>query len=593
MRLNAHNINILWAELLVEELLRNGVACFCVAPGSRSAPLALAVAHRAAGRAVVHYDERGAAFFALGHARATRQPAAVITTSGTAVANIWPAMVEAALDDIPLLILTADRPPELRATGANQTIEQPGLFGRYVRWQFDLPCPDEKIPLAMVLTTADQAVHRAQHPQAGPVHLNCMFREPLGLQLKTFPRRALLAPLAGWLKNGQPFTRYTAPLATLATADAAELANLCKQARRGLIVLGRQPAGQPDTALRKLLARLAWPVLADLQSGLRSAGLAGVITHADLLLLAPAVQKSWRPDMVLHIGGGLVSRRMAEFIHQAAPEHYVLVHPGPMRLDPAHGVSRRVVADPGSFCAALLKHLPRRSGKTWLTPWQRADAVVADLLDQHLLHTEKTSEPCVARLLSLLLPTNHTLFMGNSMPIRDMNMFAASAGTLRRVAANRGASGIDGLVATAAGFAAGSGGPVTAVIGDLALLHDLNSLALLSSGRPPVVLIVINNDGGGIFSFLPVARSRAPFERFFGTPHGLTFSAAARQFRLDHAAPTTLLEVEQAYRAACASGRSTLLEVRTDRRTNYTLHVALQRDLERALNRALRRTKNR
>jgi 2-succinyl-5-enolpyruvyl-6-hydroxy-3-cyclohexene-1-carboxylate synthase len=591
MRWNSPNINLRWAELLIEELLRNGVDCFCIAPGSRSAPLALAVARRAADRAHVHFDERGAAFFALGHARATGHPAVVITTSGTAVANLLPAVVEASMDGVPLLLLTADRPPELRAAGANQTIEQPGIFGRYARWQFDLPCPDEIIPLATVLTTADQAVFRAQHPHAGPVHLNCMFREPLGPQLVAFPQRALLAPLAHWLKTTQPFTHYATPRATVAPDEAAALAVLCKKAQRGLAVLGRLPGRQPGPALLGLLRTLGWPVFADVQTGLRGPGAAGVIAHADLLLLSPALRKKWQPDVVLHIGGGLVSRRVADFLRESAPEHYVLIHPGPARLDPAHQVSVRIMADIENFCGALTKRLPRRTARAGLALWQRADAVAAGVLDQHMARADKISEPVVARWLSSALPAGHALLPGNSMPIRNLNMFAAAAPP-KRVVANRGASGIDGLVATAAGYAAGSGQPVTALLGDLALLHDLNSLALLSAGRPPVVLIVINNDGGGIFSFLPVAQSGAAFERFFGTPHGLTFAAAAQQFGLAYAAPATLPELQRAYRAACASGRSALLEIRTDRRKTHAEHVALQRELERALARLLRNQRN-
>ena len=579
MHWNAPNLNVLAAELLIEELLRNGVDCFCIAPGSRSAPLALAVARRAAEKAHVHFDERGAGFFALGHARATGRPAAVITTSGTAVANLLPAVVEAAMDSVPLLLLTADRPPELRAAGANQTIEQPGIFGRYTRWQFDLPCPDEKIPFTSLLTTADQAVFRAQHPHAGPVHLNCMFREPLGPQPVAFPRHAVLEPLAQWMNSAEPLTRYTAPHATVAPDEAAALARLFTKAQHGLVVLGRLRSEKASAALPALLRALGWPVFADVQTGLRDA--AEVIAHADLLLLSPALQKKWRPDVVLHIGGGLVSRRVADFLRESAPQHYVLVNPGPARLDPAHQVTHRIVADIENFCSALAKRLPKRSTRTGLALWQRADAVAAQVLELELKPAKKISEPAVARWLSAALPAEHALLLGNSMPIRDMNMFAAAAP--RRVVANRGASGIDGLVATAAGFAAGSGRPVTALLGDLALLHDLNSLALLAAGKQPVVLIVINNDGGGIFSFLPIAQSGADFERFFGTPHGLTFAAAAQQFGLAYAAPTTLLELDEAYRTACASKRPALLEVRTNRRLNLAEHATLQRELERAL----------
>jgi 2-succinyl-5-enolpyruvyl-6-hydroxy-3-cyclohexene-1-carboxylate synthase len=580
MHWNAPNLNALAAELLIEELLRNGVDCFCLAPGSRSAPLALAVARRAADKAHVHFDERGAAFFALGHARATGRPAAVITTSGTAVANLLPAVVEASLDGVPLLLLTADRPPELRAAGANQTIDQPGIFGRYVRWQFDLPCPDEKFPLTALLTTADQAVFRTQYPLAGPVHLNCMFREPLGPQRVAYPRRALLKPLARWLASAQPFTRYATPRATPSANEVADVAKICAGARRGLVVVGRMPCRPPSAALTKLLQQLGWPVLADIQSQLRGAEMAEVITHADLVLLSAKLQKKFRPDVVLHIGGGFVSRRVADFLRESAPEHYVHVNPSPARLDPAHQVTCRVVAGVDEFSAALAQRLPRRTHGN-LAAWRRADACAAKALAGQ---PDTLTEPAIARTLASALPAQHALFLGNSMPIRNANMFA-SAGC---VVANRGASGIDGLVATAAGFAAGRGRPVTALLGDLALLHDLNSLALLAASRVPMVLVVINNNGGGIFSFLPVANSRAAFERFFGTPHGLTFAAAAQQFGLAYAAPNSLTELQAEYQTACLVGRPALLEIRTNRRQNHAEHLALQRELERTLTKARR-----
>ncbi len=569
MNLNAPNLNLLAAELLIEELLRCGVDCFCVAPGSRSAPLALAVARRAADKAHVHFDERGAAFFALGHARATGRPAAVITTSGTAVANLLPAVVEASMDGVPLLLLTADRPPELRAAGANQTIEQPGIFGRYIRWQFDLPCPAENFPLTALLTTADQAVFRSQYPLAGPVHLNCMFREPLGPQRVAYPRRALLKPLARWLASAQPFTRYAAPQAAPAADDVASIAKICAGARRGLVIVGRLLCRPPSVALKKFLQQLGWPVLADIQSQLRGTGLAEVITHADLLLLSPKLRKKFQPDVVLHLGGGYVSRRIADFLRDSAPQQHILINPSPARLDPAHQVTCRVVAGVDEFCAALARRLPRQT-RSNLAAWRRAGAAAGKLL---AAQSDKLTEPAIARWLASALPAEHALLLGNSMPIRDANMFAA----VTRVVANRGASGIDGLIATAAGFAAGRGRPVTALIGDLALLHDLNSLALLATGKAPVVLIVINNNGGGIFSFLPVAQSGAAFERFFGTPHNLTFSAAAQQFGLAYAAPKTIAALHDAYRAACARGGPALLELRTTRRQNHADHLALQR----------------
>ena len=572
------NVNALWAGLLVEELVRQGVGLFVVAPGSRSAPLAVAVARAAAeGRTdwLVHPDERAAAFVALGWARATGRPAAVVTTSGTAVANLLPAVVEADAAGVPLLLLTADRPPELRETGANQTIRQPGIFGSFTRWAFDVPPPDAALDPAVILTTAAHAAARALHP-AGPVHLNLAFREPLGMEPDGTDAAALVA---GIQRRTFPNRPYTDTSFHEEAAGLGDLAGRLAGVERGLIVLGATDNLDVAAAAAALAARLGWPLLPDVASQGRFGPSPEAVVHYDLALASPAFAERHRPEAVVLIGGRPVSKRLLALIDGARPEPYVVVRPDPARFDPAHIVTDRVVADPTSVCALLAERLPAAPGPSaWVQSWRRASAAAEAAAVDEIGHD--LSEPSVARTAARLAPN---LVLAASMPIRDVDMFADANGGAAFVTANRGASGIDGTVATAHGVARGLGEPVVLLIGDLALLHDQTSLMLLRDGPnagPPVVVVAVNNDGGGIFHFLPVARGAHPvdaatFEAAFGAPHGLTFAHAAAQVGLAYHAPETADAFEAALADALASGRSALVEVRTDRAANAALHARI------------------
>ncbi len=579
MIFDAPNRNRLWADLLVEELVRCGVTFFCMAPGSRSTPLVTAVAAHPKARQMVHFDERGTAFFALGHARATGCPAAWITTSGTALANGFPAIVEAATDGVPMLLLTADRPPELRDTRANQTIDQVKLFGEYVRWAFDLPAPDGAVDPAMVLTTIDQAVYRATAPPPGPVHLNCMFREPLapdpgGEDLRT----DVLRP---WFERGKPQTTYVARRA-LPAGDTLSDLRAAVDAARGLVVAGRLDTPSEAEAVLHLAGALGWPLLADIGSQLRLGTEAGGdvrIDHYDLLLHSPGFRVAHHPDVVLYFGRSATSKRLMQFLEAHRPGVFAVIRNDPFRFDPTHQVTHRVEADVAACCRVFLDGPPPVAAPAgWLEAWRSASDRLEAVLSQEGRDGELL-EPRLARALSTALPEDHGLFLASSMPVRDMDAFGSGRSARVRVASNRGASGIDGTVASAAGFAGGLAQPVTLVIGDLALLHDLNSLALVR-GRP-VVIVALNNDGGGIFHFLPIARHADVFEPFFGTPHGRTFEAAARMFDLAYAAPGSVSAFVKAYRAACARGGPALIEVRTDRHRNRAFHRRIQEDVGR------------
>ena len=565
--------NRLWAHLIVEELVRCGVGFFCVAPGSRSTPLVAALADNKKAQSLVHFDERGTAFAALGYARATGLPAAWITTSGTAVANGLPAVVEAATDGVPMILLTADRPPELRQTGANQTVDQPDIFGDFVRWRFDLPAPSLDVDPASVLTTVDQAVYRAGRSPKGPVHLNLMFREPL------IPAPGEDEAPAGperWQDASEPYTRYATTEPTVNDAEIGALWERLRPVERGLVVAGRLATPAQGEAVEKFALSLGWPLLPDVGSQVRLGGDRRNVAFYDVLLADAAFVEAHAPEAVLHFGGRALSKRLEGFVARHRPDPYVVVREHPYRLDPGHLVTHSVESDVEHFCAALdraASERPSASDASWTSGWRAASGKVESVLDRALGGGDGLDEPLVARLVSREVAEGHGLVVASSMPIRDLDAFAAVDGAGVPVAANRGASGIDGTVATAAGFARGIGGPVTLLIGDLALLHDLNSLAMLRG--LPVTVVVLNNDGGGIFSFLPVSDHKPFFEPFFGTPQGMGFEGAAAMFGLRYENPETPEEFLAAYRAARWANSPSLIEVGTDRNENVAVHRRL------------------
>ncbi|WP_456429523.1 2-succinyl-5-enolpyruvyl-6-hydroxy-3-cyclohexene-1-carboxylic-acid synthase [Rhodocaloribacter sp.] len=579
MIFDAPNRNLLWAGLLVEELVRNGVDHFFLAPGSRSSPLTAAVALHPKAERVMHFDERGTAFAALGYARATGRPAAWITTSGTAVANGMPAVVEAATDGVPMVLLTADRPPELRETGANQTIDQPDLFGAYVRWRFDLPAPDETLDLAFPLTTVDQAVYRAGRAPGGPVHLNCMFREPLAPDEAGRATQAERERLRVWTEAGVPYTTYTPPQSLPDPAATDDLAAALRGVERGIVVAGRMRTPDEGRAALRLAERLGWPLFPDAGSQVRLGReheAPARVAFFDHVLTNEGFAHAHRPEAVIHLGGRATSKRLARFLEIARPALFAVVRNDPFRFDPAHQATHRFESGIAEFCEALGARIEKRTAGAWMKAWRTRSDRVRARMTAFFSEAGTLSEPAVAHLVTRHVPGGSGLVLASSMPVRDVDVFATSDGDAACVAANRGASGIDGTVATAVGFAHGIAAPVTLLIGDLALLHDLNALALVRTVAHPFVIVAVNNDGGGIFHFLPIARHKEIFEPYFGTPHGRSFEPAARMFDLAYARPATKAAFVEAFREAHARRSGMLIEVRTDREENIALHRMLE-----------------
>lgn len=544
---NQHaTFNHVWSSLLLEELFRLGVRDIALAPGSRSAPLTMAAAAHQGFRRHLHFDERGLGFMALGLAKGSNRPVAVIMTSGTAVANLWPAVAEAQLTGVPLIILSADRPHELIDNGANQAIDQQGIFGRYPVYQQNLPSPTPTIPAAFVLSSVDQALAK-QALTPGVVHFNCMYPEPLypGEHYQDFSD--YLAPLGNWLSSQKPWSPWQQSEPTCPPQPEWRE----WQHKRGVIVAGRITDPAQAQAVATLAEQLGWPLLADLQSQIRFDS--RNLIHMDLALNAPEfVAELGRAEVLLQFGARLVSKRLGQFIKHHSWQDYWLVDPQPARLDPDYRLRNRLLCSASAFAAA-------HPVSTAQARWHRLAELQHNASQQIAAACERFSELGVCHRLNSLIEGQ--LFVGNSMPARLMDMLGDTGKGPSRVMTNRGASGIDGLIATAYGFAQSSDQPTTLLLGDLSALHDLNSLALLSKASRPLVVILLNNDGGSIFRMLPVPTEGELLESYYRLPHGLSFEHAAAMFGLAYRAPTSLAEFEQDYLAALKDG-VTLIEIR-------------------------------
>lgn len=540
--------NRAWGQLLVNGLCQLGADRFFLSPGARSAPLAAALSGH---HVTTHYDERGMAFAALGWAMATGRPAVCVTTSGSAVANLLPACVEAFHSNVPLIFLTADRPPELRGTGANQTIHQPGLFGGFVRYAVDLPCAQDVGAVSRLSNVLSQVVAIAMGGQSGPVHLNVPIREPL------------LESGVAAVDDKIEFSRVANPFPFDWPSDF-DLQTFASG--RGVIVIGRLPVGEQDRvdAVLDLAKNLGWPVLADAASGARLRP--GIIRHVDWILQRHDVPP---PERVLHFGGALVSKRIGKWLSACRGADCLQVRMFPERLDPWEQHPYFLSAGIQQFCESVKPFSLPMAADTWIESWRRADAVVGATIKAELSTDDAVTEPAILRALAdVAAETNWPVFLGNSMPIRDFDSCAAAVSkAVVPIFANRGASGIDGNIATVAGLALGCASPLLAVMGDLAALHDLNSLPLLQG--LPVTLVIINNGGGGIFRFLPIDVE----ERLLETPHAWEFRGAAQQFGMEYHQVASLSEFRRLLAERHVAPR--ILECRTDRGDNHALHLRI------------------
>ncbi|HMC53322.1 MAG TPA: 2-succinyl-5-enolpyruvyl-6-hydroxy-3-cyclohexene-1-carboxylic-acid synthase, partial [Acidimicrobiales bacterium] len=558
------------ATVLVDELVRNGLAHACIAPGSRSTPMALAFVGHPGVAVHVLIDERSAAFCALGIARASGSPAAVLCTSGTAAANFHPAVIEADRGRVPLLVLTADRPPELRGTGANQAIDQIKLYGDAVRWFAEVGAP-EVLPgsVAYWRSAACRAWAATVGSPPGPVHLNLAFRDPL---VPVADDAGFPHPLDG--RPGQePWTRTGASPAGMSAEDRRGLRALLAAADRCLVVAGEAPGGAGG-AQAALAASGGWPLLADPLSGARL-GVTAVSAY-EAILRHPGFVGAMRPDLVVRVGRMGTSKPLAGYLGPDVPQ--VVVDPDGDWTDPGRSARWIIRADPRELPSLVEPSGPH----PWTQRWLEAEAAARSAIDAVLDVGDSPSEPRTARDLAAWCPDGATLVAASSMPIRDLESFMRPRSGLR-VIANRGASGIDGFVSTTLGAALAGHGPTVALAGDLSMLHDQNGLLLARSGSVDAVFVVVNNDGGGIFSFLPQAEFPGDFERLFGTPHGMPFEAVAALYRCGYRRVEPAAGLTAAVGEALSAGGVHLVEVPTERAANVELHRRIWRAVGTAL----------
>ena len=538
-------LNLLWGSLILEELARLGVQHVCMAPGSRSTPLTLAAAKQTKLKQHLHFDERGLGFLALGLAKASRAPVAIITTSGTAVANLYPAIVEAWLTQVPLIVLSGDRPPELLDCGANQAIVQPAIFADYAK-QVNLPTPDMAIPPQALLTLLDESVANATQP----VHVNCMYREPLYPGSMSADFTHYLSPLGNWQHSAQPYNQYAdAQLISAPTPDA--LVRFVHG--KGVIIAGTlAPEEQPEL-LVELAQKLGWPLLTDAQSQLRQHG--GAIGNIDQLLHQPKAKALLQEaDTVLVFGGRLLSKRLIGYLAEQKWKRYWQVLPRQTRLDPSHS-AKQVWISPLSAFTQL--PWPRSSAANWALQLIEANEQLATLFQQQIDDAE-FGEAQVVRAIAGR--GEQQLFIGNSLPVRLYDMYAPITPVAPRIYTNRGASGIDGLLASACGIAAHKASATTLIIGDLSQLHDLNSLALAAKQQGPFVIVILNNDGGNIFNLLPVPDEKLR-SGYYRLAHGLEFGYGAAMFGLPYNRVEDLHSFNEAYDDALAYQGASVIEV--------------------------------
>ncbi len=569
--------NTAWARSLLDELARSGLRDVVVAPGSRSTPLVMACAADERLRVRVHLDERSCGFFALGVGKATGRPAAVVTTSGTAVANLYPAVVEASQSGVPLIVLSADRPHRLRGADANQAIDQVNLFGSYPRAFFELPEPTlEARALRHVRGVAARAWAGACGHRAGPVHINVPFDKPLE---PASPPADLVAadPIAfGGRPDGAPLVRIDA--ARPRASDEA-LADLAGRLRDRAVVVVAGPAEDRERlgpAVRRFALTTGFPLLADPLSGARFGfeDDATVVAAYDLFLRDDEVRARLSPEVVVRVGASPTSAAVQRWLFQHADATQIVIDDGPRWKDHGGTAATYVVADAVDALDRLSARWPAphpQEGLSGADSWARADAAAREALAG--LSDAALGEGGVAASVLRALPESAALVVSSSMPIRDVDAFARPDAVSVSVLSSRGASGIDGVVSTAFGVASQNAGPTVLLIGDVAFFHDQNGLLWSRETDAPVVIVLVDNDGGAIFGMLPIAGYDPDFTTYFTTPHGLDLSHAAQGHGVD-VEDVAIVGVEEAVREALATGRTKLLHVRTDGAEGHRLRAA-------------------
>ncbi|WP_445631582.1 2-succinyl-5-enolpyruvyl-6-hydroxy-3-cyclohexene-1-carboxylic-acid synthase [Nostoc sp. DSM 114167] len=557
------NVNQLWAYILTETLKRLGLTCAIICPGSRSTPLAIAFAQQAPEiEAISILDERSAAFFALGQAKATGRPVVLVCTSGTAGANFYSAVIEASYSRVPLLILTTDRPPELRDCHSGQTVDQLRLYGNYPNWQTELalPCADLGM-LAYLRQTVIHSWERAQNPTKGPVHLNIPFRDPLA----PLPDGNDLSYLRSQFHPEEFFAGITRTTPFPIPNSPFPIPQEWKECDRGIIIAGVAQPQQPEEycrAIAHLSQTLKWPVLAEGLSPVRNYAELNpyLISTYDLILRNQQLAKQLAPEMVIQVGEMPTSKELRSWIDAAQPRRWV-IDPSDQNLDPLHGRTTHLRISVEEIKA---EEINLSFSSDYLQQWCDAEGKVRLVVDQTMAEIDEIIESKAAWLISQILPPETPLFIANSMPVRDVEYFWKPNNLGVRSYFNRGANGIDGTLSTALGIAHRQQSSVI-LTGDLALLHDTNGFLIRNKFVGHLTIVLINNNGGGIFEMLPIAKFDPPFEEFFGTPQDIDFAQLCATYNVQHELITSWQQLQQRLNPLPAKGIR-VLELQTNRK---------------------------
>ena len=565
------NKNILWATIFFEQLARLGVKHVCISPGSRSTPLTLASVYNKKLTCLKIIDERSSAFFASGIARTTGVPVVLICTSGTATAEYYPAIIEAYQQRIPLIVCTADRPPESVNRGANQTINQNNLYANHIRFFADAGLPETSLKkLESIRKLATQSFEISSITNKGPIHINFPFEKPFEPESYTDS-----IPLNLELKYT---TTSELKLKTRAfSKDVNPLIKLIAKAKRGLIIVGPD---QYDDKFPKLInavsSKTGFPIFADGASQLRFGKSAkkNVISNFDALVRSEYFLMDFNPDLILHFGRTITSKGLEVYLEKTSAPKYLINEFGDW-FDPTGSAKNALAIKPFIFCQRLLdaeiisESTPEK--KQWLRFLTTSDQQAEKIKDQTLKIRAFPNEPSIINLLLNNLPQKANVMLSNSLPVRDFDFFASSSNKDITVFHNRGASGIDGILSTALGIAYSSKNPTVLLTGDLAFYYDLTSLLTAKQYHIPLIIILVHNEGGGIFQFLPIAKHENVFEQFFTMPHALIFKSFVKEFGGNYSLIKKQIDFEKHLGKSLSAKNFSVLEIKTDAKTSLQL----------------------
>ncbi|WP_342558730.1 2-succinyl-5-enolpyruvyl-6-hydroxy-3-cyclohexene-1-carboxylic-acid synthase [Metasolibacillus sp. FSL K6-0083] len=559
---------------IVASLLQHGVEEVVVSPGSRSTPLAYAFASTESVKMHRQIDERAAAFYALGIAKASAKPVVLLCTSGTAAANYFPAIIEAKYARVPLIVLTADRPHELREVGAPQTIDQIRLYGGHVKYSMEFPIPDVAPQTVQFIEHhIGRAVAIASSAPFGPVHINIPLREPLLIDFRSLNELTFKAS----------FLQETIP----SQAARDFLAQTINDTENGILIIGELPLGLDIAPLWSFIRNCKWPVLIESLANMRGAVpedcLPYVISTYDAILKNEHFKEAVAAHTVIRFGAQPVSKFVMQFLTQTMPEKYIVIDEDALFRDSTNSSTHFIQGKPGAWLEQLTL---QTDSIHYLTLWQQAERIARKHIAAYTAHAQ--DEGAFVQKMLELVPNGSDIFVSSSMPIRDIDTFFLATNKDIRIFANRGANGIDGVTSTALGFSTVHKRPTYLIIGDLAFLHDANAFIASRYQANDLTVVVLNNDGGGIFSYLPQASIEAHYEDLFGTPTALTFEQLAAMYDVQYERLEHLATFEAALQAD-KSEPLRLLEVMTDRAVNVTSHRALWQRISEELNKWLQK----